>query len=158
MKVLIEIGEEMGSPGLHEVCATHKELLRADVLIGSDGPRMAPTMPTIFGGSRGVVNFDLKVDLREGGHHSGNWGGLLANPGVILAHAMASLVDKNGRYPGAGAPTSRHPPLGARGPGRVGSYRRGRSRARPGLGRARPVAGRKGLWLQHAGGPGLHLR
>jgi acetylornithine deacetylase/succinyl-diaminopimelate desuccinylase-like protein len=101
-KVIIEIGEEMGSIGLHAVCETHKELLAADVLIGSDGPRVSPSRPTIFGGSRGVINFDLKVDLREGSHHSGNWGGLLANPGIILANAIASLVDKNGviRVPG----------------------------------------------------------
>jgi acetylornithine deacetylase/succinyl-diaminopimelate desuccinylase-like protein len=97
VKVLIEIGEEMGSPGLREACAAHKELLASDVLIGSDGPRLAPTTPTLFGGSRGVVNFDLRLKLREGGHHSGNWGGLLANPGIILAHALACLVDKNGR-------------------------------------------------------------
>jgi len=95
-KVLIEIGEEMGSPGLHEVCARHKELLQADVLIGSDGPRLEPTRPTIFGGSRGVINFDLEVDLRDGSHHSGNWGGLLANPGVILANAISSLINQNG--------------------------------------------------------------
>jgi hypothetical protein len=25
-------------------------------------------------GCRGAVNFDLIVELREGGHHSGNWG------------------------------------------------------------------------------------
>ena len=37
------------------------------------------------------------MSLREGGHHSGNWGGLLANPGTILAHAIASMVDGRGR-------------------------------------------------------------
>jgi len=51
VKVLIEIGEEMGSPGLREACAAHKELLKADVLIASDGPRLAPTSPTIFDSS-----------------------------------------------------------------------------------------------------------
>jgi acetylornithine deacetylase/succinyl-diaminopimelate desuccinylase-like protein len=35
--------------------------------------------------------------LREGSHHSGNWGGLLANPATILAGAFASLVDERGR-------------------------------------------------------------
>jgi len=35
--------------------------------------------------------------LREGGHHSGNWGGVLANPATILANAIASLVDGRGR-------------------------------------------------------------
>jgi acetylornithine deacetylase/succinyl-diaminopimelate desuccinylase-like protein len=40
---------------------------------------------------------DLRVRYREGGHHSGNWGGLLANPGVRLAHAIASIIDRDGR-------------------------------------------------------------
>jgi len=97
VKVLIEIGEEMGSPGLREVCAAHQKLLASDVLIASDGPRLAPMTPTIFGGSRGVANFDLRLKLREGGHHSGNWGGLLSNPGIILAHAIACLVDPKGK-------------------------------------------------------------
>ncbi len=95
--VLIESGEESGSPGLHLVCEQEKQALQADVLIASDGPRIDPDIPTIFGGSRAVFNFDLSVHLREGGHHSGNWGGLLANPGIILSHAIASLVDAKGR-------------------------------------------------------------
>ncbi len=37
------------------------------------------------------------MNLREGGHHSGNWGGVLANPATILANAIASLVDERGR-------------------------------------------------------------
>lgn len=95
-KILIETGEEMGSPGLHEVIRTHREMMKADLLIASDGPRLTPDRPTLYGGSRAVFNFDLSVDLREGGHHSGNWGGLLANPGTILANAIASMVDKKG--------------------------------------------------------------
>ena len=95
--VMIETSEEIGSPGLKDFCATHKELLKADMLLGSDGPRLTPDRPTIFMGTRGAINFDLTVDLREGGHHSGNWGGLLANPGIILAHALASIIDRNGK-------------------------------------------------------------
>ena len=97
VKVLIETGEEMGSPGLHRICALEKDALAADVLIASDGPRIDPQQPTIFGGSRSYYNFDLRCNLREGGHHSGNWGGLLANPGIILANAIASLADARGR-------------------------------------------------------------
>ena len=96
-KVLMEIGEEVGSPGLGQICARHRDLFKADALIASDGPRMAADRPTIFGGSRGFVNFDLGLKLRQGGHHSGNWGGLLANPGIIMAHALASLVDTKGK-------------------------------------------------------------
>jgi len=95
-KFLIETGEEIGSPGLREICRQHKDKLAADVLIASDGPRLAPERPTIFLGARGAMNLDLIVDLREGGHHSGNWGGLLANPGVILAHALATITTPKG--------------------------------------------------------------
>src|SRR5258706_669294 len=96
LKVLIETGEEMGSPGLKEFCEQHKDLLRADVLIASDGPRLQPRRPTIYLGTRGALNFHLTVELRKGAHHSGNWGGLLANPGIILAHAIASITDARG--------------------------------------------------------------
>jgi acetylornithine deacetylase/succinyl-diaminopimelate desuccinylase-like protein len=96
VKLLFETGEEIGSPGLDAFCKAHKDELRADVFIASDGPRLQPDRPTIFLGSRGVMNFDLSVDLRDGAHHSGNWGGLIADPGIVLAHAIASITDKNG--------------------------------------------------------------
>lgn len=97
LKLLFEMGEEIGSPGLDEFCSQHKERLRADVLIASDGPRLAPDVPTIFMGARGALNFDLKVDLRDGAHHSGNWGGLLADPAMLLAQALSSITDARGQ-------------------------------------------------------------
>lgn len=93
---LMETGEETGSPGLRDFCSEHRDELQADVLIASDGPRLDPQRSTLFMGTRGALNFDLTVDLRAGGHHSGNWGGLLANPGTILAHAIASIVGPTG--------------------------------------------------------------
>ena len=97
VKVLMETGEETGSPGLKLLCERERTALAADVLIASDGPRLRADRPTLFLGSRGAFNFDLTVALRSGGHHSGNWGGLLANPGTILANAIACLVDARGR-------------------------------------------------------------
>ncbi len=96
-KLVLEMGEEVGSPGLRAACEAHARALAADVLIASDGPRLASSRPTIFLGSRGTFDFDLAVVLRDGAHHSGNWGGLLANPGTILANAIATLVDGHGR-------------------------------------------------------------
>jgi acetylornithine deacetylase/succinyl-diaminopimelate desuccinylase-like protein len=96
-KLLVEMGEEAGSPGLRALAAAEKKALAADVLIGSDGPRLAAERPTVFLGSRGAMNFELSVDLRKGAHHSGNWGGVLANAGTLLAHAIACLVDKKGQ-------------------------------------------------------------
>src|SRR6202012_2469178 len=96
VNLLIETGEEIGSPGLRGGCRQYKDRVAAGGLIASDGPRLSPERPTIFLGARGAMNFDLVVDLREGGHHSGNWGGLLANPGVILAHALATITSPTG--------------------------------------------------------------
>ncbi len=93
---LVETGEETGSPGLAEFCTAQRDALAADVLIASDGPRLHADRPTVYLGTRGVANFDLVLRLRDGGHHSGNWGGLLRNPGTVLAHAIASLVDARG--------------------------------------------------------------
>ena len=97
VKVLIETGEETGSPGLAAFCQSQREALASDALIASDGPRIRREQPTVFLGSRGTANFDLTLNLRPGGHHSGNWGGLLRNPGTVLANAIASMVDGNGR-------------------------------------------------------------
>jgi acetylornithine deacetylase/succinyl-diaminopimelate desuccinylase-like protein len=97
VKLLLETGEETGSPGLREICVQEKSALAADVFIASDGPRLRADAPTLFLGSRGAFNFDLSIALRAGGHHSGNWGGLIANPGTMLANAIASLVDARGR-------------------------------------------------------------
>lgn len=96
-KILIETGEEVGSPGLRAICERERERLRADVLIASDGPRVGAERPTIFLGARGALNFDLIVNLRQGAHHSGNWGGALANPGIVLAHALASITTARGK-------------------------------------------------------------
>ena len=96
-KILIEMGEEVGSVGLRELCERHRhDLLEADVLIASDGPRIAANEPTIFLGARGGYPIDLIVDLREGAHHSGNWGGLIANAGIVLAQALATITDARG--------------------------------------------------------------
>jgi acetylornithine deacetylase/succinyl-diaminopimelate desuccinylase-like protein len=94
---IIETGEEIGSPDLREVCLSLRDELKADLFLASDGPRLAADRPTIFLGCRGGLRIHLDVTLRDGSHHSGNWGGVLANPATILAGAIATLVDGQGR-------------------------------------------------------------
>ena len=96
-KFLIEMGEEIGSPGLRELCVEQGERLRADVLIASDGPRLAAERPTVFLGARGGYSFDLEIVARVGAHHSGNWGGILSDPAIQLAHAIASITSATGQ-------------------------------------------------------------
>src|SRR5207245_4417619 len=96
-KFIIETGEEIGSPDLRQVCEAHREELKADLFLASDGPRLSADRPTIFLGCRGGNRIHLDVNLREGGHHAGNWGVVLSNPATILASAIATLVDGKGR-------------------------------------------------------------
>ncbi|ETX16291.1 hypothetical protein OCH239_00130 [Roseivivax halodurans JCM 10272] len=97
IRIVIEMSEEVGSVGLPEVFERYRDRLTADVLIASDGPRLQPEVPTMFMGSRGGTTFDLVVETHEGAHHSGNWGGLLADPAMILAHALAAITDRRGQ-------------------------------------------------------------
>lgn len=111
LTLLFEMGEESGSPGLQAFCEQHRQALQADVFLASDGPRIGADHPTLFLGSRGAVNFSLRLDSRERPYHSGNWGGVLANPATRLSHALASLVDAQGRIL---VPGLRPPPVPAR--------------------------------------------
>ncbi|MGC1505856.1 MAG: M20 family metallopeptidase [Sulfitobacter sp.] len=97
VKIVLETSEEIGSPGLATFMEASKDMLAADVLIASDGPRLRPERATMFMGARGGISFDLCVNLRDGAHHSGNFGGLLADPAIILSHALASITDARGQ-------------------------------------------------------------
>lgn len=97
MTWLIEMGEEAGSPGLHAVAEAHRDALRADLFLASDGPRVRAVAPTLFLGSRGCVNFSLRLKERPKAYHSGNWGGVLRNPATVLCNALATMVDARGR-------------------------------------------------------------
>ncbi|NRA87074.1 MAG: M20 family metallopeptidase [Rhizobiales bacterium] len=97
VKFVIETSEEIGSIGLREFFLEHKERLKSDLMIASDGPRVDKDVPTLFMGSRGGLCFKIDVNLREGQNHSGNWGGLLADPAIYLAHAITCIVDSRGQ-------------------------------------------------------------
>jgi acetylornithine deacetylase/succinyl-diaminopimelate desuccinylase-like protein len=97
LAVLIESGEEVGSPGLADFALAHRDELQADVFIGSDGPRLDSQVPTLFLGARGGVNIELEADLRAGQHHSGNWGGVLRNAATTVAGAVGTLVNGHGQ-------------------------------------------------------------
>lgn len=102
VKLLVETGEEAGSPGIAAFLERYREKCAADVFIALDGPRTSLSVPDITLGTRAGVAFDLVVDLREGSHHSGHWGGLLKDPAVILAYAITSIFTQDGRIKVAG--------------------------------------------------------
>jgi acetylornithine deacetylase/succinyl-diaminopimelate desuccinylase-like protein len=97
LKLVLETAEERGSTGLRDFVAAHRDALKADVLIGSDGPRVTPEIPTIATGTRGTFHFDLSLALRPGGVHSGHWGGLTRDPAILLSHALGTIMDRHGK-------------------------------------------------------------
>ena len=82
-KFIIETGEENGSDGLKDLVAAHKDDFAADCYFASDGPRVNINRPNLSLGNRGSFNFDLVVDLREGGDELGRE--LAGNPVEALA-------------------------------------------------------------------------
>jgi acetylornithine deacetylase/succinyl-diaminopimelate desuccinylase-like protein len=112
LKLILETSEERGSTGLRTFVRQQADRLMADVLIASDGPRVAAEVPTIATGTRGTFHFDLVLDLRAGGVHSGHWGGLTTDPAIVLTHALGCIMDRHGKIlvrdwlPGNGVPAS----------------------------------------------------
>ena len=96
-RILIETSEEIGSPGLDIFLTENAANLGTDLMLASDGPRMTPDRADVKLGNRGGIAFDLSLKLREGSRHSGHWGGVLEDPGVILAQAISCITTPRGR-------------------------------------------------------------
>ncbi len=95
VKFMIEGEEEIGSPNLGAFCDGHKELLKADVILVSDTGMIAPDIPSITTGLRGLSYMEVEVTGPNKDLHSGLFGGAVANPANILAKMIASLMDEN---------------------------------------------------------------
>ncbi len=97
VKFMIEGEEEIGSPNLGKWCAEHKEMLKADVILVSDTGMIAPDIPSITTGLRGLSYWEVEVTGPNRDLHSGLFGGAVANPINILAKMITDMVDENGK-------------------------------------------------------------
>ncbi|MBN1819155.1 MAG: dipeptidase [Prolixibacteraceae bacterium] len=97
VKFMIEGEEEIGSPNLGKWCRENKEMLKADVILVSDTTMMAPDMPTITTGLRGLAYWQVEVTGPNKDLHSGLFGGAVANPAIVLSKMLAQMIDKNGK-------------------------------------------------------------
>ncbi len=95
IKFMIEGEEEIGSPSLKKFCIDHKELLASDVILVSDTTMIAPDIPSITVGLRGLSYMEVEVTGPNRDLHSGLYGGAVANPANVLAKMIASLTDEN---------------------------------------------------------------
>jgi acetylornithine deacetylase/succinyl-diaminopimelate desuccinylase-like protein len=95
VKFMIEGEEEIGSPSLGSFCEKNKEMLKADVILVSDTSMIAPDIPSITTGLRGLSYMEVEVTGPNKDLHSGLFGGAVANPANILAKMISSLMDEN---------------------------------------------------------------
>lgn len=96
VKFMIEGGEEVGSPGLGKWCAENKEMLKADIILVSDTSMIAPNIPSITTGLRGLGYWQVEVTGPNKDLHSGLFGGAVANPINVLARMITDMVDEDG--------------------------------------------------------------
>ena len=96
VKFMLEGEEEIGSPSLYGFCEQNKELLRSDVILVCDTSMIAPDVPSITSGLRGLCYWEVEVTGANHDLHSGIYGGAVANPINILCKMIAGLHDENG--------------------------------------------------------------
>ena len=95
VKFMLEGEEEIGSPSLYGFCEEHKEMLKADVILVCDTSMIAPDVPSITSGLRGLCYWEVEVTGANHDLHSGIFGGAVANPINILCKMIAGLHDEN---------------------------------------------------------------
>ena len=97
IKFLIEGEEEVGSENLAEFVETHKDLLKADVMLISDTAMISNDHPSITVGLRGMAYMEVIVTGPNRDLHSGVYGGAVDNPINVLCEMIAQLKDNRGR-------------------------------------------------------------
>jgi acetylornithine deacetylase/succinyl-diaminopimelate desuccinylase-like protein len=93
LKLIVEGEEESGSVHFEELVEAERSRLRADVLVVSDTAIVAPNVPSLCTGLRGLAGVEVHVQGPSLDLHSGRFGGAVANPIAALAEILASLHD-----------------------------------------------------------------
>ncbi len=97
VKLVMEGEEEVGSPNFGAFVASHKDLLKADVIALSDGEKYRKDMPSICYGLRGLLYMQVDIQGPAYDVHSGLHGGSVLNPALALSWILSKLKDSNGK-------------------------------------------------------------
>jgi acetylornithine deacetylase/succinyl-diaminopimelate desuccinylase-like protein len=97
VKFLVEGEEEIGSPNFEALLVREAERFRCDTVVVSDTGMIAPDIPSVTLGMRGLATFDLQIRSAERDLHSGMWGGAVPNAARISAQMVSALHDSAGR-------------------------------------------------------------
>lgn len=93
---LVEGEEEIGSPGLENFAATHRDLLQADACLWEAGSRDGQGALTLTAGLKGVLSVELRVQSVAYDLHSSN-APLAPSAAWRMVEALGSLHEPSGR-------------------------------------------------------------
>ncbi len=98
LKFFFDGEEEIGSPNMQRVLGMHRSKFQdVDLWVFCDGPLHQSGQPTLYYGVRGITSLELTVYGANRNLHSGHYGNWAPNPGMQLAHLLASMKDTAGR-------------------------------------------------------------
>ncbi|QQL44991.1 dipeptidase [Sulfuriroseicoccus oceanibius] len=95
--LLFEGEEEIGSKNLPAFLEAHRDELKCDVIAVSDTGMVAPGVPTMGYGLRGITCGEVLIKGPSGDLHSGVYGGSVMNPATAIGRVIASLHDADER-------------------------------------------------------------
>lgn len=95
--LLLEGEEESGSPSLRPFLHENADELRASLAMICDTELFGGSRPAIVTQLRGLVGEEVVIRGADRDLHSGLFGGLAANPIMVLSQALAALKDADGR-------------------------------------------------------------
>jgi len=94
LRLVLEGEEEIGSPGFGGFVAANRDLLAADLVLVTDGPKDSSERPTVVFGARGILALTLEIEAARRDVHSGNFS--VPNPAWILTGLLASMAAPDG--------------------------------------------------------------
>jgi len=97
LKFLYEGEEESGSENLDAFIEQNVDLLACDVVLISDTSIIANDVPSISVSKRGLASMEIEVVGPNRDVHSGIYGGVLANPIVVLSQIIAACRAVDGK-------------------------------------------------------------
>ncbi|MEX0787386.1 MAG: dipeptidase [Anaerolineales bacterium] len=97
LKYLIEGEEEIGSPNIGKFVGDYKAKLASDFCLNADTNILAPDIPAITYGLRGLAYYEIRVQGAAADLHSGSFGGAVDNPAMVLSQVLGGMRDADGR-------------------------------------------------------------
>ncbi|HKZ07047.1 MAG TPA: M20/M25/M40 family metallo-hydrolase [Methylomirabilota bacterium] len=94
VKLIFDGEEEIGSPFFGAFTEKHRELLAADLVLVTDGPKHDSGRPTVSGGARGNLKLELEIEVARRDVHSGNF--VVANAAWRLNGLLSSMATPDG--------------------------------------------------------------